>query len=87
MTLVLTSTQARNILLFISIALPVSKQCVNLFSKRCMHRITVNLPLVGCSAAGSHRQHSLHIWDKATGSLVKILTGHKGETLLDIVVS
>ena len=37
--------------------------------------------------AGSHRQHALYIWDKATGSLVKMLTGHKGETLLDIVVS
>ena len=38
-------------------------------------------------AAGSHRQHALYIWDKATGSLVKMLTGQKGETLLDIVVS
>ena len=36
--------------------------------------------------AGSHRQHALYIWDKATGSLVKMLTGQKGETLLDIVV-
>lgn len=35
--------------------------------------------------AGSHRQHALYIWDKATGSLVKMLTGQKGETLLDIV--
>lgn len=34
--------------------------------------------------AGSHRQHELYIWDKATGSLVKMLTGQKGETLLDI---
>ena len=37
--------------------------------------------------AGSHRQHELYIWDKATGSLVKMLTGQKGETLLDIGVS
>ena len=37
--------------------------------------------------AGSHRQHALYIWDKATGSLVKMLTGQKGETLLDIAVS
>ena len=37
--------------------------------------------------AGSHRQHELYIWDKATGSLVKMLTGQKGETLLDIAVS
>ena len=29
---------------------------------------------------------SMH-WDKATGSLVKMLTGQKGETLLDIAVS
>ncbi len=36
--------------------------------------------------AGSHRQHELYIWDKATGSLVKMLTGQKGETLLDITV-
>ena len=36
--------------------------------------------------AGSHRQHALYIWDKATGSLVKMLTGQKGETLLDIAV-
>lgn len=35
--------------------------------------------------AGSHRQHALYIWDKATGSLVKMLTGQKGETLLDVV--
>lgn len=34
--------------------------------------------------AGSHRQHELYIWDKATGSLAKMLTGQKGETLLDI---
>ncbi len=36
--------------------------------------------------AGSYRQHELYIWDKATGSLVKMLTGQKGETLLDIAV-
>ena len=34
--------------------------------------------------AGSHRQHELYIWDKATGNLVKILTGPKGESLLDM---
>ena len=34
--------------------------------------------------AGSHRQHELYIWDKATGNLVKILTGPKGESLLDL---
>ena len=34
--------------------------------------------------AGSHRQHELYIWDKATGNLVKILTGSKGESLLDL---
>ena len=36
--------------------------------------------------AGTTRQHSLYIWDKASGSLVKMLTGQKGETLLDVVV-
>lgn len=36
---------------------------------------------------GSHRQHSLYIWDKATGNLVKMLTGQKGENLLDLTVS
>ena len=36
--------------------------------------------------AGSHRQHALYIWDKGTGSLAKMLTGQKGETLLDVVV-
>ena len=34
--------------------------------------------------AGSHRQHELYIWDKATGNLIKILTGPKGESLLDL---
>ena len=34
--------------------------------------------------AGSHRQHELYIWDKSTGNLVKILTGPKGESLLDL---
>ena len=34
--------------------------------------------------AGSHRQHELYIWDKATGNLVKILTGPKGDSLLDL---
>ena len=37
--------------------------------------------------AGSHRQHALYIWDKGTVSLAKMLTGQKGETLLDIAVS
>jgi len=27
---------------------------------------------------GSHRQHKLYIWDKAIGSLVKMLTGQEG---------
>ncbi len=35
--------------------------------------------------AGSHRQHELYVWDKTTGNLVKILTGPKGECLLDLV--
>ena len=35
--------------------------------------------------AVSHRQHELYyIWDKATGNLVKILTGPKGESLLGL---
>lgn len=34
--------------------------------------------------AGSHRQHELYIWDKSTGNLVKMLTGPKGECLLDL---
>ena len=34
--------------------------------------------------AGSHRQHELYIRDKTTGNLVKILTGSKGESLLDL---
>ena len=35
--------------------------------------------------AVSHRQHELYyIWDKATGNLVKILKGPKGESLLDL---
>ena len=38
------------------------------------------------SIKGSHRQHALYIWDKTTGNLVKMLTGQKGESLLDLSV-
>ena len=34
--------------------------------------------------AGSHREYELYIWDKVTGNLVKILTGPKGKSLLDL---
>ena len=35
--------------------------------------------------AGSYQEHALYIWDKENGSLVKILSGQKGENMLDVV--